>query len=148
MSVSISEFADRIAEVMPVIAKEFTRHQSHELFKGVVTLPQFLVLNFLDNSGESKMKDLAKFMDVTTAAMTGIVERLVKYGYVERVFDPEDRRIIKIKPTPKGSGLVKKFKEQKRQMVINIFGKLSEKDREDYLRIIMQIRDVLTLQRA
>jgi len=109
-------------------------------------MPQFIILDCLHRQGETRMTDLAKFMGVTTPAMTGIVERLVKYQYAERVFDPDDRRIIKIKVTAKGSSLVKRITRQRHQMITDIFGKLSFKDREDYLRIITRIRDILKAQ--
>lgn len=141
---SLSEFADRLNQVMPLIIKEFTRRQANELYQGKITLPQFLILNFLSSQDESKMKDLAHFMGVSTAAMTGVVDRLVKYGYVTRVFDPKDRRIIKIRLLAKGLELVRKINQQRRQMLIKIFGKISQSEREDYLRILMRIHDILT----
>ena len=140
---SLSEFADRMQEIMPVIFREFASRHSSELFKVKITMPQFLVLNFLNVSGESKMKDLAQGMYVTTAAMTGIVDRLVRDSFVQRTYDPEDRRIIKIRLTPKGLKLVKKVNQQRRQMIVRIFGKIPESDRQDYLRILTQVKDVL-----
>jgi len=131
-------------EIMPVIMREFARRQVNELYKGKITLPQFLALEFLHREGESKMSVLAYFMKVTTAAMTGIVERLVSGGYAGRVYEPRDRRIIKIRLTAKGNGLVKKINTQRQQMVINIFKKISEADRQEYLRILMQIKEILT----
>jgi len=145
---SISQFADRMNEIMPVIMREFARRQVNELYKGKITLPQFLALEFLHRESECKMSALAHFMGVTTAAMTGIVERLVKGGYAARVYDPKDRRIIKIKLTAKGNELVKKINAQRRQMVINIFGKIPETDRQEYLRILMQIKEILTRQES
>lgn len=141
---SLTEFADKIHEIMPVIIREFARRQTDELYKGKVTLPQILILDFLDKKGESKMKDLAHFMGVSTAAMTGVVERLVKSGYAVRIFDPQDRRIIKIKTTSPGSKLVKKISQHRRQMIIRIFGKISESERQDYLKILMHIYEILT----
>jgi DNA-binding MarR family transcriptional regulator len=90
------------------------------------------------------MTHLARLMRVTTAAMTGIVDRIVREGYVVRTYDADDRRIIKIKLTVKGQDLVKKINEQKRNMVIKTFGKISERDRQEYLRILMQIKDILS----
>jgi DNA-binding MarR family transcriptional regulator len=141
---SLSEFAREMSEVMPVIMKEFGRRLVNELYKGKITLPQFLLLEFLHREGESKMTSLAHFMNVTTAAMTGIVERLVRAGYVIRTYEAQDRRIIKVKLTSRGIDLVRKINQQKCQMVIKIFGKISEADRREYLRILMQIKDVLS----
>ena len=141
---SLLEFADKMNEIMPGIIQGFARRQADELYKGKITLPQFLILDFLSQQGESKMTDMAHFMHVTTAAMTGIVDRLVRDDYVTRVYDPRDMRVIKIKLTSHGNKLVKKINEQRRSMIIKIFGSISEADRQDYLRILMQIRDVLS----
>jgi len=140
--VSLSEFADRMGEFLPMVMKEFGRRVI-EIYKGKITLPQILIMEFLNKRGESKMTDIAQFMGVTTAAMTGIIDRLVKSGYVIRSHEPGDRRIVMIKPTAKGAGLAKKVHTQRKQMIMNIFGTISEKDRQDYLRIITQIHDNL-----
>lgn len=141
---ALLEFADKMSQMMPIIIKEFAKRQANELYKGKITFPQFVILEFLSSHADSKMTDIAHFMGVSTAAATGIVERLVKYEYVLRGFDPKDRRIIKIKLTARGTELVKKINQQEREMIIKIFGKISETDRQDYLRILTQIKDILT----
>ena len=145
---SLVEFADKIGAVFPVVIKEFLKRQTCELSRGKITMPQFLILNFLHKQGEGRMTDLAKFMGVTTAAMTGIVDRMVRDRYVERILEPEDRRIIKVRATARAAALVKKVNVHQRQMIIDIFGRLTQRDREEYLRIILQMRDVLTTQKA
>lgn len=140
---SLPEFADRINEVIPTIARGFIKDQINDLCRGKITLPQFLILEVLHAESEIKMSALAHFMDVTTAAMTGAIARLVKAGYVVRVYDHRDRRIIRVRLTPKGRELVIKINEQRRNLVIKIFGKISEADRHSYLRILMQIKDIL-----
>jgi DNA-binding MarR family transcriptional regulator len=42
---------------------------------------------------------LAELTGLTTGAVTGIIDRLEKAGYVRRVNDPKDRRITIIEPT-------------------------------------------------
>ena len=143
MKLSTHDFADQMNEVMPVILKRFVRMQAEELNKGQVTPPQILILEFLARKGPSKMTDIARFMGTSTPASTGIVDRLVKSGYVIRSFDENDRRIVKIKINPKGLDLVKKLSFNRRNMLINIFGRISKQDRFDYLRILKKIRDNL-----
>jgi DNA-binding MarR family transcriptional regulator len=145
-TVSLTEFADKLNELMPEIIRGFSRRQSDEFFKGKITFPQFFILDSLRRQHEYRMTDIAHFLDVTTAAATGIVDRLVKYGYVQRIFQPSDRRIIKIKLTAKGAELIQKINAQKRQMFIEIFGKISQQEREDYLRILMRIHQILNQQ--
>jgi DNA-binding MarR family transcriptional regulator len=42
---------------------------------------------------------LAELTGLTTGAVTGIIDRLEKAGYVRRVNDPKDRRRTMIEPT-------------------------------------------------
>lgn len=147
LQTNLSEFADKMNEIVPVIMKEFARRQANELYKGKITLPQFLILNFLHRNGVSKMTNLARFMDVSTPAMTGIVERLVREGYCERAYNPKDRRIINVKLTAKGNEVVRKINKQRRNMVIRIFGKISQLERSEYLRILMRIQEILAREK-
>lgn len=142
-SLTLLEFADRMNEILPLVMKEFARRQASELYRGRVTLPQFFILEFLHKQGEAKMTHLAHFMKVTTAAMTGLIERLVRDGYCLRLDDPGDRRIIKVRLTSRGNELVGKVSRQRRQMILDTFDRISEADRRDYLRILMQIKDIL-----
>ncbi|MFA4991981.1 MAG: MarR family transcriptional regulator [Candidatus Omnitrophota bacterium] len=146
MSISISEFADRLEETMAAMAKSFSRHGTNELFKGKITLPQFLAMDYLHRNGESRMTDLARSMSVSTAGMTGIVDRLVRCGYIARGLEPKDRRVIKTKLTQRGEAIVGRIKEQRRKMIVHVFGKISEKDRDTYLRIITKVRETVAVK--
>ena len=141
---TLSDFAEKIEDVVPTVMRGFAKMQTNELFKGKITLPQFFVLNHLDKHGESKMNELAKVVDATTAAATGIVDRIVRYGYIVRAYDPKDRRVINIRLTQKGSDLVKRIGRQRRDVTREVFGKISKEERENYLAIMLHIRDVLT----
>lgn len=140
----LSEFADKLNEIMPVLMREFARMQPAEVYKDKITLPQILILQHLNSQDPVKMTDIANFMKVTTAAATGIINRLVKSGYVLRVLNDQDRRVIKVKITPKGLLLMKKLALDRRKTVIHLFSKVSEQDRRDYLRILTRIKDTIS----
>ncbi|MBI5873325.1 MAG: MarR family transcriptional regulator [Candidatus Omnitrophica bacterium] len=146
-SIPVNAFADKLNEIIPVLMKEFARRQKNELFRGKITLAQFFILAYLYHESSSNMTDLARFMDVTTAAITGIVSRLVKAGYVLRQADPKDRRIINVKLAPKGKSVVEKVNEERHHMIIDIFGRISEDERGNYLNILTHIKDILVSER-
>jgi len=143
MDLSLEEFADRLSEIFPVFMKEFLKYQISEVYRGKITPVQFVALNFLDKQGESKMTDIAQSMDVTMATMTGVIERLVRDDYVQRLNDPADRRIVKVRLTTKGHSLIKKIHQTRRKMIIHIFSKIGQKDRGNYLRILTNIKEIL-----
>ena len=142
MKISVDEFADKLGEIQPMIMREFIRRQSGE-FKGNITIAQFAMIEYLSKRGEAKMTELASFLGVTTAAMTGMVDRLVKSGFVKRANMPHDRRVVKVVPTNKGSELVGRIVRERRDMTKDIFGRLPQEDRENYLRILLRIKDIL-----
>lgn len=142
--VSLSEFADKINEYMPVIINGVFRRNENELFRGKITMPQFLVLSFLLRQGQTNMTALARYLDVSTPAVTGIVERLVRDAYAVRGYDAKDRRVIKIQLTAKGNELVKRINRQKRLLTIKVFGKLPAGDRQNYLQVMTKIKDILS----
>lgn len=58
------------------------------------------------------MSDIAKKMGHSTAAATGLVDRLEKIGYVERIHAAEDRRKIMVRITQKGTELVAHMRKE------------------------------------
>jgi len=143
-NLSLTEFVERVSEIMPVIMKEFFRQETNEFYKLKITLPQFVVLDMLNRQPESKMSDLARFINVTTAAMTGIVDRLVRDSYAKRMRDPGDRRIVKVSLTAKGARTVKEMIGQRKRLTARIFGVISQEEREEYLKILGHIKTHLT----
>lgn len=57
------------------------------------------------------MRALSDNMQVSMPTMTGIIERLVKAGYVKRVLLEEDRRQVLVELTSSGSQIIKRFQE-------------------------------------
>lgn len=141
---SLAQFADAVSEIMPVIAREFFKREKSGFVKLNMTMPQFLVLVFLNKRGKASMSDMASGLGVTTAAMTGIVDRLVRDGFISREHDRDDRRVVNIELTSKGSKMVKAMIEKRKQMIASIFGALTQEERNQYLGILMRIRDGLT----
>ncbi len=57
------------------------------------------------------MTDISKKMGHSTAAATGLVDRLEKLGYVQRLHASDDRRKVMVQITRKGIDLVDKMRE-------------------------------------
>jgi len=142
-TISIREFADRLTDIMSVVIREFTKQQTNELHKGKINVPQFLILNYLLRKKEASMKELTALINLTGAATTGIVDRLVSSRYVARCFDSGDRRVIKVRLTAKGKGLILKVYEERKKVIMRLFQRVSESDRSEYLRILTRIKDAL-----
>jgi DNA-binding MarR family transcriptional regulator len=57
-------------------------------------------LNILWLSGDMTAGDLARVTGLTTASITGVLDRLEQGGYVHRERDTQDRRRVIVRPDP------------------------------------------------
>src|SRR4030095_5978193 len=89
----------------------FLLRLSQDLAKGNVSFPQYLLLGFLVQQGRLTMSQIAQRMGHTTAAATGLVDRLEKLSLAQRVHDREDRRKVYVEPTPDGGALVTSIRD-------------------------------------
>jgi DNA-binding MarR family transcriptional regulator len=58
-------------------------------------------LDILEQNGQMSAGELARQSGLTTGAITAVIDRLERVGYVHRVADPSDRRRVLVGPTPK-----------------------------------------------
>lgn len=71
-----------------------------------LTMPQVSVLFKLRYGGMCGVSDIADHLDVTSAAASQMVDRLVQQGLLARSTDPSDRRVKRIELTPLGRQLL------------------------------------------
>ena len=83
------------------------RRFAHELADLDLTVPQFYTLNALvELGGTSTMGALSKQVLQVSATMTGIIDRLVRDGLVQRSRSEDDRRAVHVEIMPAGRQLV------------------------------------------
>lgn len=70
-----------------------------------VTTTQFAVLARLVETGPQSQNQLGRATAMDAATIKGVVDRLVKLGYVSTTADPTDRRRLTIGLTPSGEAL-------------------------------------------
>jgi len=124
--------ADRLADFVLFTQRSCILNLSTELNKGSVSFPQFFLLTYLSSEEYLTMSDIAKKMSHSTAAATGLVDRLEKLGYVERVHAAEDRRKIMVRITSKGVELVSRMRTEIANDLAGIIAGLDE-DQADAL---------------
>ena len=74
-----------------------------------VTASQAMLLNFLGEEDRILSRSLGKKLQISSATMTGILDRLEKLALLERQPHPDDRRAILICLTDQGRDYAKKI---------------------------------------
>jgi len=107
----IRKDCEKLADIFTVLQRCFLMNLSKELARGKVSFPQYFLLGFLAVCKHLTMSQIAAKMGHTTAAATGLVDRLEKLGYVRRMHASDDRRKIEVQITPPGVALVAQIRE-------------------------------------
>jgi len=104
---------------------------------------ELLALLFVDRYEEIIMSRVAEYINVSMSTATGIVERLVKKGYLQRKRSEADRRIVVVKLTDNGESLINEIKEVIFYYLRVITESLSEEEKELLGRIFIKIIETL-----
>jgi MarR family 2-MHQ and catechol resistance regulon transcriptional repressor len=104
-----------------------------------LTMPQWLALGAIAHSGAEGLPHsaLGERLMLSKAPITGIVDRLVRSGFVTRHVDARDRRISRIVATPEGIAEWWSVKDALRARTEEICGDcLSEEEKETLLTLL------------
>lgn len=131
--------AERLADIFAVLQRCFLLRLSKDLAKGNVSFPQYLLLGFLVQSEQLTMTEVAQRMGHTTAAATGLVDRLEKLGLARRTHARDDRRKVLVQPTPEGSALVTSVRDDMVDNLLKLMEALEPEEQKSWLRIYEKI---------
>ena len=93
------------------------------------TLPRFDLMAQLERSPQGlRMNELSKRMMVTGGNVTGITDMLEHEGLVERVADPADRRVWRVRLTRAGRRGFTAMAEEHERWIVETFAELSERE--------------------
>ena len=141
----IRKDAGKLADFIMFTQRSFLLNLSKELNKGNVSFAQFFLLGYLANEKFLTMTDISKKMGHSTAAATGLVDRLEKLGYVERLHASEDRRKVMVQITPKGVDLVDRMREDITGSLVDL---MSDLDKDEQTALLNSYGKLSTFVRS
>ncbi|AGX05744.1 MULTISPECIES: MarR family winged helix-turn-helix transcriptional regulator [Bacillaceae] len=71
-----------------------------------ITPPQFVALQWLHEEGDMTIGELSNKMYLAFSTTTDLVDRMEKNELVQRVKDPNDRRVVRIHLLPEGERII------------------------------------------
>jgi MarR family 2-MHQ and catechol resistance regulon transcriptional repressor len=104
-----------------------------------VTMGQFAVLEALLHLGPMCQHALAEKLLRSGGNMTLVVDNLQKQGWVKRVRQEKDRRMVEIHLTPKGRRLITRIFPEHAKVIAQVMGELTPAEQEDLRRIARKL---------
>jgi len=121
------------------------RTRLREQFRG--SLPRFDLMAQLDrHPGGMKMRELSRRLMVTGGNVTGLTDRLVAEGLVERQDDPADRRACTVKLTAEGRRQFRAMAHAHEAWVRELLGGLSAAQQAQLFELLGQLKQSIPLR--
>ncbi len=130
-------------QTLPQEMKKFAPDRTNVGNKFGITGVQLMTLHFVKHNDNCKTSDIANFLSVSPPDATRIVETLVKKGFVERINDENDRRIMRIRITDNGKKVFENIKKELFLSFSKILEKINDQDAEALLRGMKALSNVL-----
>ena len=104
------------------------RGWSHFAKSTGLSMPQFSILMQLHHKGPCGMSEISGRFDISAAAASQLVDKLVHAGYLERTEDINDRRAKLLTLSSKGEELVQQGIEERYRWMNDLTSKLSTEE--------------------
>jgi len=104
----------------------------HEIGGGRLDRLALMVLGTLSHCGPSRLSTVADRCGFDPSTASRQVADLEKVGLLERTTDPEDRRAVLLKATPKGKRLLQRLEAGRRQRIERLLDGWTEDEIETF----------------
>lgn len=136
------ELINRYEEVLFKVGKKVVSLIKEKIGDDL-TMDQHLMLRFMKYFGPCTSSQLAKEFFVKKSAITAIINRLVDKGYVQRLHDQQDRRVIYLSVTEAGLSVLEKSEEDIQKIVEKYLFQLDEDEIESFLKTYEKLARIL-----
>jgi len=108
-----------------------------------ITEPQYITLTYLAKNNNCTMGQLKEYLDVSLSTLTGIIDRMVRDGYVERERGVDDRRVVRVRMTKKGAEVAKELSKKRHERIVSVLELLKAEDQELLISTFEKLTDHL-----
>ncbi len=134
----------RIVLLLPEILKNLRIGPLLDSARPGLTISQALVLLALDRAPArgAPMRILAEELGVSVPTTTGLVDRLVREGLVERRAHPQDRRIVLVRLTSDGSEVIRHVLGFLGEVMEGVLAKADEGERAKLVQAVERVAEL------
>jgi DNA-binding MarR family transcriptional regulator len=105
----------------------------------MVTIGDYCRKNQEDDFKGFRVSRLAKMMDMTIPTTSKLLRVIEGKGYAQRILDDNDRRVVYICLTPKGTEIISKSYEEAINYAQRMLDKLGDDDSAELMRILNKL---------
>ena len=142
-----NEIQELLLDTIPAWHYWFARPFKRMLNDGVSLDMYYCIQSLRRSERTMTMTELSNFARMPKQQMSKLVDKLVDGGFAERLSDPEDRRVIRLRATTKADEYVMSFLEKDAAEFREFFDQLESGKRERFCDALRTIHDTFEEQR-
>ncbi|CAI9389446.1 MULTISPECIES: MarR family winged helix-turn-helix transcriptional regulator [Bacillaceae] len=108
-----------------------------------MTPPQFVALQWLFEEGDMTIGELSNKMFLAFSTTTDLVDRMEKNQLVQRVKDPNDRRVVRIHMLEEGKRLIDEVIKKRQGYLQEVLNEYTTEDIEELKKNFMRLHQVM-----
>ncbi|MDD4993114.1 MAG: MarR family transcriptional regulator [Paludibacter sp.] len=140
-TVSIDKIIENLIYLHPLLSKSLTRSIK---MKTNLNPGSLFILGLLSKYDVLSMSEIGCKLSIPKPHVTAQVDKLIAEGMVERLLDPNDRRIVNIRFTEKGKEDFKAIKQEISKDMRERIEKLDENRLTQLYESTQQVREILS----
>lgn len=133
------KFVESFASFIPYLFKKVMRGFQ----VGGISKMQLELLFKISNENGKPMSYYSEKMVIPKSNLTVLSDKLIKEGYVERVYDRNDRRIIILSITEKGEAVLTEHKNMMKKAMVKKLESISDEDIKRLNLLIEEMKEIL-----
>ncbi len=143
MSGTQKDSSFEIWRLVTSIYKIWHRQVEKKLMAEGMSIMEFRMLKSLNEKGPQPMVKLAETNAITQGWVTSLIDRLEHKGYVQRIRNQRDRRVIMISSTEEGSRFYRDIKEVHEGFIMQTLKFMDEKESKGLIETLHKIEEQL-----
>ncbi len=116
---------------------------SERLVRQGISMSQLHVMHLLEGHGEMPMSRMAEMLDVSFSNATGLIDRVVERGLVERTRVPTDRRMVMVQLTPPGRRMLDEFETLREGILRRVLEQLDPQQLTGVAKAMRDLREAV-----
>ncbi|MEC9488987.1 MAG: MarR family transcriptional regulator [Halanaerobium sp.] len=136
-------FVIEIENLLRKIGSMMNKKLRESLHKYDLTPPQFHALIHTYKNKGVTIGELCDHMFLACSTVSGLVDRIEEKGWIRRIRDKQDRRIVRLELTESGEQLVEEILERRRATLVDNLKSISQKEQKELARYLKLLSEIM-----
>ncbi|MCL6611052.1 MAG: MarR family transcriptional regulator [Peptococcaceae bacterium] len=141
----ITRCSDELGKIRAELLPLYAAYMFEKDQKDGLTHVQAVLLKYLLENESSTVSAIADYLGVTMAAVSSLVDRMVRGGLITRERSESDRRVVYVCLTPRGRKAVENYLKRLRERMEHLILKMGKENAELIIKAQKILRDTLEL---